>query len=308
MKDNGLTSAYFFALLYALIIGFSFMFTKTALMYANPIDTLALRFATSFIVFLIPVLFRWIHLEYSGKNLRRIMVLALLQPIMFFSFQAFGLLYASSSEGGIIQAVTPVFTMLLSSIFLKEKTTKIQKASILLSVMGVIYIFLMKGAGFGTNVLGILLLLLSNLSFAGYSILARTVSKEFTINEASFMMITMGFVVFNSVGIGTHMIKGTLREFFLPLKSFEFTISILYLGILSTLGTSLLTNYVLSKIEAAKMSVFANLGTVITIFAGVFFLKEPLYYYHIIGSLMIIAGVIGTNYKGSMEKAIYEKD
>jgi opine dehydrogenase len=69
-----------------------------------------------------------------------------------------------------------------------------------------------------------------------------------------------------------------------------------YLGILSSLVTSMLTNYVLSKIEAARMSVFGNLGTVVSIFAGSFFLKEPIYLYHIVGSLMIITGVIGTNY------------
>lgn len=62
--------------------------------------------------------------------------------------------------------------------------------------------------------------------------------------------------------------------------------------------TSLLNNYILTKIEAAKVSVFGNLRTVVTIFAGVYFLKEQLFPYLITGSLMIILGVIGTNYTG----------
>jgi drug/metabolite transporter (DMT)-like permease len=65
---------------------------------------------------------------------------------------------------------------------------------------------------------------------------------------------------------------------------------------LSSLVTSLLTNYILSKIEASKMSVFSNLGTVISIVAGVIFLKEEIFYYHIIGSILIVGGVIGTNF------------
>ena len=48
--------------------------------------------------------------------------------------------------------------------------------------------------------------------------------------------------------------------------------------------------------EAAKVSVFGNLRTVVTILAGVYFLKEPLFLYHVAGSLMIILGVIGTNH------------
>lgn len=78
----------------------------------------------------------------------------------------------------------------------------------------------------------------------------------------------------------------------------DFIISILYLGILSSLGTSYLSNYALSKIEASKMSVFSNFSTLITILAGIIFLQEPFHFYYFIGSVIIIIGVIGTNYFG----------
>jgi drug/metabolite transporter (DMT)-like permease len=57
-----------------------------------------------------------------------------------------------------------------------------------------------------------------------------------------------------------------------------------------------MTNYILSKIEASKMSVFSNLGTVITIIAGAVFLKEKIYLYHIIGSILIVGGVLGADF------------
>lgn len=50
------------------------------------------------------------------------------------------------------------------------------------------------------------------------------------------------------------------------------------------------------------MSVFANLGTVISIVAGVVFLNESIYYYHIIGSVLIVGGVLGTNFLGMKRK------
>ncbi len=82
----------------------------------------------------------------------------------------------------------------------------------------------------------------------------------------------------------------------------EFVLAILYLGILSSLGTSYLSNFALSKIEAAQMSVFSNVATLITIIAGVLFLQEAFHLYHLIGGIMIIIGVVGTNLVGSRSK------
>lgn len=47
------------------------------------------------------------------------------------------------------------------------------------------------------------------------------------------------------------------------------------------------------------MSVFSNLATLITIIAGVIFLHESIHYYHVVGAMIILVGVIGTNYFGS---------
>jgi drug/metabolite transporter (DMT)-like permease len=297
MKEPEFKYTYLFATLHTIITGLSFLFGKTALKFANPMDVLAFRFTASFMALMVPVLLKKISINFKEKNLYKICFLGLLYPISFFALQTFGLVHASSSEAGILQSITPIFAIILSAVFLKEKNTLYQNISVLLSVLGVIYIFTMKGASVDfTEVLGISLLLLSNLSSAGYIILTRVTLREFSISEISFMMTLMGFLVFNSIALVTHLGQGTLNQFFAPLQNFEFIISILYLGILSSLVTSLLNNYVLSKIEAAKMSVFGNLRTVVAIFAGMIFLKEQLYYYHIIGSLMIIAGVIGTNY------------
>lgn len=297
MENNKNKLVYVAAIIYAVITGLSFLFTKMALQTANPIDILAHRFTAAFIGILIPTLFKWVKLDYSKERIKKIIPLAILYPLLFFGFQTTGLQYASSSEGGILLASSPVFTMILASYFLKEESTILQKLSIIISVLGVIYITVMKGSTFDfNNILGITLLLLSALSIAGYSVLARTLTKDFSSTELSYMMITISFVCYNTIAIGNHLLRGTIKSYFIPFGDFNFILSILYLGILSSLVTSLLTNYILSKIEASRMSVFSNLGTVISIIAGMVFLKEDIYYYHIIGSIFIIGGVIGTNY------------
>lgn len=297
MDKNNNRFVYIAAISYALITGLSFLFTKIALSVSNPLDILAFRFTAAFMAVVLLLLFRVISLNYDMEKIKRILPLALLYPLMFFTFQTFGLQYASSSEAGILLASAPVFTLILARIFLGEKPSILQTLSVIVSVIGVIYITLTKGTSFDfRNIKGIIFLILSALSFSGYSVMARILTKDFNSMELSFMMSIISFICFNTLAIGNHLIAGTLNTFLTPLKNIKFIIAIIYLGVLSSLITSLLTNYILSKIEASKMSVFSNLGTVISIIAGVVFLNEKIYYYHIIGSILIIGGVIGTNF------------
>ncbi|MFD0697927.1 DMT family transporter [Paenibacillus sp. GCM10027628] len=299
MNQNGLKLAYLLAVLNAVIIGFSFLFTKMALVNAQPLDTLTFRFAASFAVMSIPVAFGWVKLNYRGKPLLKALLLATMYPLGFFTLQAFGLQHATSAEGGILYAFTPVVTMVLASIFLKEATTVLQKLSIFLSVFGVVFIFLMKGSRIDfSNLTGIFLLFLTCVAFAGYSVLARSLSKHFRPAEISYYMLGIGFVTFLVVSLTDHATTGTLDRFFAPLASGTFIVSILYLGVVSSLVTALAINYILSKLEASKMSVFSNLSTVVSIVAGAMFLGEEVTVYHLIGSVLIIAGVIGTNRLG----------
>ncbi len=303
------TKAYLSALLYSLIIGFSFMFVKLALTVTIPLDTLAHRFTVAFVAASIPIVFGFIKLNVSFKNILALLPLAIFYPALFFAFQAFGLVYTSSSEAGIIQAAIPIFTMLLASYFLKEYTNTWQKISVLISVIGVIYIFIMNGIGtHETSFIGVILILLSALSSAFYNVLARKMTKKFKLMDLTYTMTVIGFISFNLIAIASHISKGTITVYFKPFTNGTFLVSILYLGLLSSLLTALLLNYSLSYIEAAKISVFSNLSTLITIIAGVIFLHEQISYYHIIGTIMIIFGIIGTNFLGKKGIVVKRKN
>ncbi len=300
MTSNHLRLSYFLAILNAGIIGLSFLFAKIALDYASPMDTLAFRFATSFLVMSIPVAFGWIKLNYRGKPLAKVLLLAVLYPLGFFTLQAFGLQHATSAEGGILYAFTPVVTMIIASLFLKERTSLYQKLSIFLSVFGVVFIFVMKGSRIDlSNMLGISLLLLTCVAFAGYTVMARSLSKHFRPAEITYLMLGIGFITLVTVSLIGHAAAGTLDRFFAPLASGTFIVSILFLGIASSLVTALASNYILSKMEASRMSVFSNLSTIVSLAAGAVFLGEEITVYHLIGSVLIIAGVIGANRLGA---------
>ncbi len=300
MSNRGTRLAYLFAVLNAIIIGFSFLFAKISLEYAKPLDTLTFRFAASFIVLSIPAAFGWIKLSYRGKPIGKALLLATMYPLGFFALQSYGLERATSAEGGILYAFTPIVTMIIAALFLKEKTTWLQKLSIVMSVFGVLFIFIMRGATLDwTNVAGIALLASTSVAFAGYSVLARSLSKHFSPAEITYFMLAVGFFSFLAISLAQHGANGTIGSMLAPLGEWSFNGAIFYLGIVSSLVTSLLANYILGRIEASKMSVFTNVSTLVSMAGGAFFLKEQLTVHHLIGAMIMIAGVMGANMLGS---------
>ncbi len=297
-KPQNKTWAYLAALAYALIIGFSFLFVKITVAVAQPLDVLAHRFLLSVIVMAIPVTLGWIRVSIRWSDLKRILPLALLSPVLFFTFQIFGLLHASSAEAGIIQATVPIFTMIFAAYFLKEHTRLMQKLSLLLSVCGVVMIFVLQSStGLSMDHLGGMLLLLgSAISFAGYGVLARPLTRVYNPLELTWVTLIVAAVLFNVAAGVMHLVQGDMITYIAPLVKPDYWMSLLYLGVLSSLGTTLLSSYALSILKATQMSVFSNFATITSMIAGAVLLGERLMYYHIIGAILIIIGVLGTNW------------
>ncbi|WP_028776711.1 DMT family transporter [Shimazuella kribbensis] len=303
MKQNSTFFAYVASILFAVFIGLSFMFVKLIVNIAEPFDILAIRFLVAFILLSLPAIFGWIKLTISWKDIYLLIPFALLYPILFFTFQTWGLLGATSAEGGIIQATAPIFTVILSTLILKEKINLWQRLCLLLSVLGVIFIFVMQGASFSLDHIGsILLLLCSTLSFAVYSILVRRSGQSYKPYDLSFVVIMLSFISFTVISIVQHSVNGTILEIVEPYKEPIFWYSIFYLACFSSVFSIFLSNYALSKLEAYKVSVFNNLSTLVSIIAGAVFLHEQITSVHVIGATMIIVGVIGTNLAGRWSK------
>ncbi|MEJ8545804.1 DMT family transporter [Brevibacillus borstelensis] len=304
MAQKSIRKAYLAAVLSALIVGLSFLFVKVALTISDPLDTLAHRFTMSFLAASIPVLFGWIKLRTTLRDVVSFLPVALLYPVFFFALQAFGLVYTSSSEAGIIQATVPIFTMILAAYFLKEFTNGLQKVFTLLSVAGVVYLFASKGIDLKeASLTGTILVFLSALSLAAYNVMARKVVTKHHYMDVTYVMTVFGFLFFNGMSVVRHIPAGTLSDFFQPLANPSFFISVLYLGVLSSLVTSFLSNYALSHIEASKMSVCNQISTLVTIIAGVIWLNEKVEIFHVVGGVLILIGVVGTNVYASKRKS-----
>lgn len=286
------------------IVGLSFIFMKMALRYTDPVVMLAHRFSFAFLVLILMQLFGLVKFpSFSFSRIKPLLLLALFYPLMFFLLQTFGIQYSTASEAGIIFAVIPVLTTLVASVFLKEKTNLLQKTGILMSVAGVFYIIFKTGIHKNdTDPLGVVLLLLSVLSIIAYYTIGRKLGHTFSPVELTVLMSYLAFIIFNIWALSHHFLNGTPFKFIDPLTHSCFLIPILYLGVLSSLLTSFLSNYALTAISASKIAVFNNLSPVIAVFGGVVFLNEKLYGYHFIGGMLVLVGVVSTISVKSLNK------
>lgn len=296
MKFTEESKGYIATIASTLIIGFSFLFVKITLIHAHPLDILAHRFGIAFIVLLPIVLFRKNKLLFKKENCIWILFMSSLYPILTFGLQIWALSYISSTESGIIHATFPLITMLVAVLVLKEKISWSQYCFAGLSVFGVILIPIMLGTTSNGSILGYSLMSLSSLALSSYGVFARKLREYFSPFQLAFFCITLGAIFFNLLAVGRHVVFETKDSFWQPIFSVQYIVAILYLGILSSSITLILSNYSYARVEASKLGLFANFVPVVAILAGITILGDSFSWIHLVGSLFILTGVIGANF------------
>ena len=196
-------------------------------------------------------------------------------------------------------ATIPVFTVILSAIFLHEKITLRTFAWIMCSVAGAFIISISQTSSGAVQFKGIMLLMLAVLSASVFYLLSRSQSDAFTPFERTFIMLLMGFAYFTAQAAVRHGSE------FVPLFIDGITdryvlIPILYLSVLSSVVAFLLQNYSVTYLSLAKATVFENIIPVISVAAGVIFLGEPFSLIQLTGIVLILLGV----WKVTTEKSL----
>lgn len=286
------------AILFSFIVGFSFLGVKISMKVATPLEILTYRYNFAAIGSIFPIAMKWVKVHIKDRPLQKLMIPAGLY-LGFMIFQTVGLLFASTIESGIIFAIVPILAKLIAYYYLGEKGNWKQNIFVVLSISSVITMFAFSINDFqGISVKGLILLIISSVLMALSNVFMRGVRKEFSPYAIAFAICIGGCIIFNLGTFTMGMVIGEPIDYFEPLRHWEFIISTAFLGIPSTLGSSLLMAYMLANMQAVKATIFGNLSTGISIVAGVLFLKEPLKIYHIVCALLIIIGVIGTSYYG----------
>lgn len=275
------------------IFGLSYLFSKMALGVTEPMILLFVRFTITFLILNILVLTKVMKLNLRGKNLLGPILVGILQPVLYFILENYGLKYTTTSFTGIVSSISPIFTAILGVILLKEKPNLKQWICIVLSIIGVTMVSL--GTPGGENTLtGCLCLLGAYLVGALYSILIRSLSKQFSAFELTYIMFVIGFVFFAALTFGQYG-GDTLPMLTTALSNGKFILSALYLGGASSVVAYLLANYALAHLPVTRATIFNSFATLVSVLSGVILMNDPFTVISAIAFLLILAGVTGVN-------------
>ena len=297
------------ALTAATIFGMSFMFSKMALVTAAPTVLLAFRFtvavaAMSLVIALNALVGKargkpLFAFSLKGKPVGKLLLLGIVQPVAYFIFENYGILYTSSAVAGTIISAVPVCCILMDVLVLHERVTLKQVLCAVGAIGGVALIS--AGGAVMVSALGMLFLLLTMLSDTLYYGISHDAAKRFTPFEMTYVMFSVGMAVFIPVallqagGLDSPMITA-------PLQSGGFWLAVLYLGLLSSVLAYGLLNFANSHLSVSETSLFSNVTTVVSVLAGVVLLKEPFSIWQMLGVAVILICVFAANVSGKKDK------
>lgn len=191
---------------------------------------------------------------------------------------------------------SPVMSIIMAAIFLKERITLLRIVGLLLCIAGIIYLISqgswerLKAFRFSN---GDVLILLAAFAFAVYNIFVRR--KPAGLSPINFLFVIFSF--------GTMLLlPGFIYETAtLPAVNWDIdlVLIILYLGLGTSVISFLCWNAAISRLGAARTALFGNLIPIFASLEAVWFLGEHVSVLHLISGVTVITGLVIANLRKS---------
>ena len=165
-----------------IIFGLGVPVTKFLLdKWVTPMTYMAARCIGAALIFWVVSLFLPKE-KVERRDLMVIIVGGLLGFVISQTLTAWSLQFTTPVYYSLIVTLTPIATMLLASVFLGEKITREKSLGVVLAILGAaLMVFVGWQAGVGSNdLLGIILAILSLLTWVVYLLITRKVSQKYT--------------------------------------------------------------------------------------------------------------------------------
>ena len=268
-----------------LVWGCSFIFIKLGLEFLTPFGVAFGRCALGAITLLIVVKLKKIDLPKDKSTWRKLWVVAMLLNVVPGILFAYAEVHVTSVLAGIINATTPLATLIVMLIaFREEKLKSEQVYGLLLGAIGVLVV-LGIWQGIGDNQLtGVIALLIAvtcygiSFPYSKRNIIPLGLKPE----AAATTQLVMAAITL----LPFYLYDGISQDYYRPATFF----AMLALGILGS-GFAYIWNF--SIIAAAGSSIASSvtyLTPVVAVFVGWLFLGETIAWHEPVGALLVILG------------------
>ncbi|HWN90674.1 MAG TPA: EamA family transporter [Verrucomicrobiae bacterium] len=206
-----------------------------------------------------------------------------------FAFGNWGLRLSTATNAALLITVEPVSLILLSPLVLGERLTRREGVGALLTVLGATVVVLNgipgASAAIAPHWRGDLLLVLSGVAYAGYSLFGRDVLARHRAVPVTAWSILWGLAVMAPFTVA-EWVEGARPEW-----TPAVIIGTLYLGLVITALGYLIWNWALERVEAPRLAIFVNIQPLAGALLGVVALREALTIYTVAGGVLILVGV-----------------
>ncbi len=276
--------------LVAVIWGGSFIAARVALRDLSPITLATVRFILAGILFL-PFLIFSPRYRAPWRSIPKLAGFGLLAVTFYFIFQYNGVARTSASLSAIVITLSPLVVVLMSTMLLRERLTRIQAAGIVLATAGAVLLVSRGSVETGGNDYwtGVLFLVLNVLAWGLYNILGKRALESLHPMTLTAYMTILGALCLIPFGL----LDGGLSA--VPAASAATWWSIAYLVVLCSVVAYVAYNYGLRILPASQAGVFQFLNPVAASLLAHWLLDEPLTLITAVGGLMAIAGVYLAN-------------
>jgi len=261
--------------------GLAFTAIKYSVNYLSPVELAALRFAIADLLFLMGIVLTGIKV--SKGDLPMVFALGIFGVVIYHTALNAGEIYISSGVASLIISTAPIFVLLFSWAFLKERITKLKVLGTLIAFAGVAA--LSKPEAGNGDVTGILLVLLSAISAAAYTVLGkRLMGKYDSVTLTSYAMLL------GSVPLLAFALPAARKV--LDAADPGLLTSVLFLGVFSTYLGYQGWYYFLQREEASRASVFLLAIPLVALLAGALLLNEAITPLTVLGGIAVVLGIV----------------
>jgi drug/metabolite transporter (DMT)-like permease len=198
-----------------------------------------------------------------------------------------GLSYTASVDASIVITLTPVLTMCLAAVFLKEPISWMKAGGVAMGMGGALIVILGSGTvdvGSG-HILGNILCLCSSLSYAIYLNISKSLVARYSSVTVMSWMFLFSAITVAPVGL-QHIGQINWQE--IPVEGY---LKILYVLAGATFLTYLCIGYSLRYMRPTTLSMYNYVQPLVVSFVAVIIGTDTIGWYKIIAAILIFAGV-----------------
>ena len=267
--------------LLSILWGGSFFFNGVVLKELPPLTVVLLRVAIAALM-LLPLLHAYrIPLPKGVPGWKRFFAIGLLNNVLPFSLIVIGQTYVSSGLASILNATTPLFTIVVMAVAGEEKLSARRVAGLVAGLAGVI---VLRGGGLAFEAgqgIGILLCLAAAFSYGLSALLARRLlANSPPLGTATFQLLASAAMMTIVAGVVN-------RPWQLPVPSAATWLAVIGLATLSTALAYIVFFQILRRSGATNVMLVTLLIPVTATLLGYFALAEEVSPREIIGALVI---------------------